>query len=341
MKQTILLIKISSLGDILHLLPALSDACQQRPELTFHWVVEEAFAEIPTWHPGVEKVIPVALRRWRTHPGLALRTNALPNFWRTLRAESYDQIIDAQGLLKSACLARLARGRRSGFDRHSARESLAALFYQTKFPIDREQHALDRLRQLLASALHYPIQTSPADYGLTNRFPRRQTTEYDWIFLHGTTWPTKQWPESHWLELVRLSAPHGRIVLPWGTPDELARAERIARVAPQRVRVAEKGNLTQLAGLLVAAKAVVAVDTGPAHLAAALGTPVIGLYGPTNPQRTGTVGLNQHHLHGACDQIPCLKRICPLGEQAPIHPPCFDPLPPNQVWRLLNILSEG
>lgn len=341
MKQTILLVKTSSLGDILHLLPALSDACQQRPELTFHWMVEEAFAEIPAWHPGVEKVIPVALRRWRKEPGLALRTGALPDFWRRLRAETYDQIIDAQGLLKSACLARLAQGQRLGFDRHSAREPLAALFYHTRFSIDRAQHAVDRLRQLLASALQYPLQTSPADYGLANRFPRQRTAEYDWIFLHGTTWPTKQWPESHWLELARLCVPHGRVLLPWGTSDEKARAERIARVAPDRVRVAEKGGLTTLAGLLASAKVVVAVDTGPGHLAAALGLPVIGLYGPTNPQRTGTIGFNQHHLQGACDQIPCLKRICPLKKQVSVHPPCFDPLSPDQVWRLLNILSEG
>ncbi|MBF0401866.1 MAG: lipopolysaccharide heptosyltransferase I [Magnetococcales bacterium] len=341
MKQKVLLVKTSSLGDVLHLLPALSDACRQRPELTFHWLVEEGFAEVAAWHPGVAKVIPVALRRWRKAPLLALRSGELSDFWRTLRAESYDQVVDAQGLLKSACLARLAHGPRSGLDRHSAREPLAALFYQHTFPVDRAQHALQRLRQLLASALQYPLQASPADYGLAGRFPRRSGAEYDWVFLHGTTWPSKQWPESHWVALVRLCTPHGRVLLPWGTPAERARAERIARVAPDRVTVAAKGNLTQLANWLAAAKVVVAVDTGPAHLAAALGLPLIGLYGPTDPHRTGTVGPNQHALQGRCDQLPCLKRVCPLGAHAAIHPPCFDPLSPDQVWRLLKILSEG
>ncbi|MBF0462432.1 MAG: lipopolysaccharide heptosyltransferase I [Magnetococcales bacterium] len=335
MNQTVLLIKTSSLGDLLHLLPALSDAQQQRPELTFHWVVEESFAEVATWHSSVTQVIPVALRRWRKQPKSALHSGEVPHFWHTLRATTYSQIIDAQGLCKSACLAWLAQGRRFGFDRHSAREPWAAWLYQEPLAIDRQQHALVRLRQLLATALRYPLPQSPPDYGLATRFPRQPTADYDWIFLSGTTWSSKQWPESHWLDLARLCAAQGRVLLPWGTVAERARVERIAQVAPGRLIVAPKSTLTQLAGWLAAAKAVVAVDTGPGHLAAAVGTPVVGVYGPTNPQRTGTVGPHQYLLQGDCPQMPCLKRVCPLAEP----PPCWSAIPPERVWQVLRTMA--
>ncbi len=338
MKQTVLLIKTSSLGDVLHLLPALSDARQQRPELTFHWVVEESFAEVAGWHEGVERVIPVALRRWRKTPWSALRSGEVHRFLGALRATAYAPVVDAQGLFKSACMARLARGWRIGFDRQTARESWAAWLYQEPLAIDRAQHAVPRLRQLLAAALRYPLPDSPPDYGLTVRFPRRKGLEtgadYDYVFLHGTTWSSKQWPEGLWWELARLSAPH-RVLLPWGNAEERARAERIARLAPGRIRVAPRADLTQLAVWLSAAQAVVAVDTGPGHLAAALGVPVVGLYGPTNPHRTGTVGPNSHWLQGACDRLACLQRVCPLGDP----PPCWGALSPERVWSVLGSLT--
>ncbi|MEO5339202.1 MAG: lipopolysaccharide heptosyltransferase I [Magnetococcus sp. MYC-9] len=336
MTQPVLLIKTSSLGDVLHLLPALSDAHRQQPERRFHWVVEEAFAEVAGWHPAVERVIPVAVRRWRRRPWAALQSGEWGRFWHALRAESYSAVIDAQGLLKSACITRLARGPRLGYDRWSAREPLAAWAYQRAFRIDRQQHALERLRQLLAAALAYPLPSDAADYGLAERFPRTLGGDFDWVFLQGTTWPSKQWPEAHWQALARLCAPHGRVVLPWGTEEERARAGRIAQVAPERLRVAERGGLSQLARLLTSARAVVAVDTGPAHLAAALSVPVIGLYGPTNPERTGTVGRDQQRLQGVCERLPCLQRICPLDDP----PPCLQTLSPAQVWDKLTRVGQ-
>ncbi len=337
MKQTVLLVKTSSLGDLLHLLPALSDARRERPDVAFHWVAEEGFAEVAGWHPAVTQVIPLALRRWRRELWSATRAGEWQQFVRQLRAEPYAQVIDAQGLLKSACIARLARGRRSGFDRHSAREPWGVCLYQEPFFVDSAQHALERLRQLLALALGYPRPHSPVEYGLAERFPCRPTAEYTWIFLHGTTWSSKQWPEGHWQELARLCAPHGRVLLPWGNDRERARAERIAQVAPMQVRVADKGNLTQLAHSLASVRAVVAVDTGPAHLAAALGRPVVGLYGPTDPQRTGTVGVGQQHLQGECARLPCRERVCPLGDP----PPCWHALSPERVWQVLQRVTSS
>ncbi|WP_130472007.1 lipopolysaccharide heptosyltransferase I [Candidatus Magnetaquicoccus inordinatus] len=336
MMEKYLIIKTSSLGDVLHLLPALSDLRRYRPQLRFDWVVEEAFAEIPAWHPSVEQVIPVALRRWRKQPWLALWKGEPQRFWRSLRQQPYTGIIDAQGLLKSATLAALARGRRYGLDRRSLREPLAALFYQESHQVERTIHAVTRLRLLFSAIFGYPLPRTPADYALQRRFSSSSPQPFTWVFLPGSTWKSKLWPDAHWQSLARLAAAQGRILLPWGNIDELMRAKRIAAVAPEQIQVAPKASLSQLALWLAAAKAVVAVDTGPGHLAAAVGTPVIGLYGPTDPQRTGSVGAEQTLLQGSCEKLPCLSRICPLAHPAP----CLHSLTPEQVWELLAAQSH-
>ena len=339
MKRTVLLVKTSSLGDVLHLLPALSDTQHVMPEVVFHWVIEENLAEVASWHPSIEKVIPVALRRWRRRPFQAALSGEISRFVHTLRSENYHFIVDAQGLIKSALIGRMARGWRMGLDRHSAREPLASWMYQTALSVPRPQHALDRLRQLLASGLRYSLPTLPPDYGLAGRFTRHNDGEPYWVFVSGTTWPSKHWPEAYWLALVRLCAPHGKIVLPWGTDRELARVQRIAQAAVGSAFITEKTNLTQLATLLAGARAVVAVDTGPAHLAAAVGTPVIGLYGPTNPRWVGTVGQKQHHVQGRCDWIACQKRVCPLQPISALHQPCFQSISPERIGQLLREVS--
>ncbi|MBF0182889.1 MAG: lipopolysaccharide heptosyltransferase I [Magnetococcales bacterium] len=330
--QKILLIKTSSLGDVLHLLPALSDARRFHPNLRFDWLVEEAFAEIPAWHPSVQRVIPVALRRWKKEPFLSVWRGEPQRFWRAIHLDRYDAVIDAQGLLKSAILGCLAHGRRYGYDFRSAREPLATLLYQAKEQVDRDLHALTRLRILFAAIFGYPLPRSPADYGLSKRFPRANDPSFDWIFIPGTTWKSKLWPQQHWQTLAALAAAEGRVLLVWGTLDELTRAKQIAAVAPERIRVASKGSLSQLATALAAAKGVVAVDTGPGHLAAAVGTPVVGLYGPTDPQRTGSVGPQQRLLQGMCAQLPCRQRLCPLDDPSP----CLQALPPEMVWQALQ-----
>lgn len=354
MSRPVLLVKTSSLGDVLHLLPALSDVQKLVPGTVFHWVVEEGFAEVATWHPTVEKVIPIALRRWRKQPWQAIQLGEISTFLRSLKTEPYEQIIDAQGLLKSALVARLAKGTNNaccGFDRQSARESWASWFYQRPLPVARNQHALVRLRQLFAQAFNYSMPQSPPDYGLEQRFASREkgsnqdasTAENYWVFLHGTTWASKHWPEEYWLQLARLMAPHGRVIVPWGSDREQQRAKRIAEIAPDRITVSSRTNLTQLAQLLAGAKAVISVDTGPAHLAAAVGAAVVVLYGSTNPQRIGTIGQQQHYLRGICslDAYPqgaCLKRNCPLEKQDNLHPPCFRAVTPEQVWQTVQSL---
>lgn len=294
----VLIVKTSSLGDVVHTLPALTDARAARPGIAFDWLVEAPFAEVPRWHPAVERVIPCALRRWRRQPLRAWRSGEWRAFLRELRGRPYDLVLDAQGLVKSAALALFARGPRAGPDRKSAREPLAALFYQARLPLPRrtQAHAVERLRRLFAAALDYDPPATPPDFGLPReRFPVPDAARPYVVFLHGTTWPTKQWPESSWQALGRWLAERGLdAVLPWGSDEEWAAAKRIA--VGCGARVLPKLTLTALAGWLAHARAAAGVDTGLAHLAAAVGTPSVTLYGPTLPALTGTVGRDQAHL---------------------------------------------
>jgi heptosyltransferase I len=336
--SAVLLLKTSSLGDVLHTLPALTDARKQIPNIQFHWVVEESFAEIPPWHPAVTKTIPIPWRRLRKGLPKSLFSKELQQFYNSLRAESYDAVLDIQGLMKSAIPAALAHGPVWGLDFSSAREPLASFFYQFKLGIDPALHAISRNRMHFARALGYSLPDTPPDYGLeafsTGVTDQPEQLKEYFVFLHSTTWASKHWPEQYWMELCKLASAHREIILPWGSEQERERALRIAAVAPKRCHVADKMSLSQLATLLAQAKGVVSVDTGPAHLAAAVGTSAICLYGPTDPNKIGTTAANHRHLTGTCDLAPCKKRVCPLKQQ-PIHPPCFQAIPPDRVWQEL------
>ena len=338
----ILIVKTSSLGDVIHTLPALSDAVRALPEIRFDWVVEEALAEIPAWHPAVERVIPVALRRWRKNPLAALTGGEWRQFLHQLRAESYDKIIDAQGLIKSALLTRMARGTRYGLDRHSAREPLAALAYRHRFSIDKNQHAIVRVRELFAAVLRYPCPVTPPDYGLSRgHFSSIPADERYVIFLHGTAWASKQWPLEYWLQLASLAAEAGyKVYLPWGNESEHQRAQHIAAQC-SRVTVLPKMNLAELAAVLVHACGVVGVDTGLAHLAASLSAPAVTIYGATRPELTGTVGPSQVHLCAEFPCAPCGVRVCTYRGAADVQPACYQTVSPAKVWDTITPLLQG
>jgi heptosyltransferase-1 len=342
----VLIVKTSSLGDVIHTLPALTDASQALPGIRFDWVVEESFAEIPAWHPAVDTIIPVALRRWRHRPLHTL----LGQEWRTCKsrmsAHRYDAIIDAQGLLKSALLTRYARGTVHGLDRTSAREPLASRFYTHRHPIAWGQHAVERVRTLFAQALGYPRPDSACVYGLdSTRVPgftaAHQTTEPYLVFLHGTTWATKHWPELYWRRLAEQADATGWAVrLPWGSEVERLRAERLAQGLPH-IKVLPRRTLAGMAAELVGARACIAVDTGLGHLAAAFDVPTVSLFGPTNPAYTGAWGPRQLHLKSDFACAPCLKKSCthtPTADEANTFnltqelPLCFTRLDPEQVW---------
>lgn len=281
----LLLVKTSSLGDIVHALVPLTDAVAALPGLRCDWLVEEAYAAIPAWHPAVDRVIPCALRRWRKAPLAARRSGEWAAFRESLRRERYDRVLDAQGLLKSAWLAAKARGPLAGRTFGSAREGLASLFYDRRIAVDLALDEVSQLRQLFAAALGYPLPATAPDFGVDrSRFPAPSGAPWV-LFAHAAAWPSKLWPEDRWIALGRDARARGlRVLLPWGSEGERVAAQRIADGCGGEVlpRLA----LAELAPLLVGAQAVVGLDTGITHMALALGTRTVTLYGPSVPVLT-------------------------------------------------------
>jgi heptosyltransferase-1 len=322
----LLLVKTSSLGDVIHMLPALSDAAQALPGLQADWLVEEPFAAIPAWHRTVSETIPLAMRRWKRQwtQGHAWREAAAVRA--RLRTQPYDVVVDSQGLVKSAVWARMARGLRCGYDRASAREPLAALFYDRHFCVSRELHAIERNRRLLAQALGYPMPAGEPDYGLHGLGARLRThpalaaalpplpARYV-VGLHGTSRADKEWPQTDWVALAQALASAGcPLVLPWGNDREQQRAQQIAQAAPG-TQVLPALGLDAMACVLDDSAAVIGVDTGLMHLAAALGKPGLALYTVTRPALTGAI--SDRHARAAlrnCEAAADLRADAVIAE---------------------------
>jgi len=303
----ILFIKTSSLGDVIHHMPALTEASRARPDARFAWLVEEAFAPLVKLHPAVGEVVPVAWRRWRKSlyaPGTMveiLRSLA------DIRARSYHSIIDSQGLLRSAVIARMARGRRHGYDRESIREPLAAMFYDVRHHVSRQLHAVTRNRILSGLVLRYAPHGAP-DYGLDRARFAKPGAPYA-VLLHATARESKQWPEANWIALGKTLNQRGLdLVLPWGTAPERVRSERMAQ-SLARARVPERAPLDQVAGLIAGAQLVVGVDTGLLHLASALAVPLVAIFCGSKPGLTGPVGSGPIAVLGGEDAVPTVEAV--------------------------------
>ncbi len=330
----VLIIKTSSLGDLIHTLPAVTDAAAAIPGLRFDWVAEETFAEVPTWHPAVDRAIPVAIRRWRKAWIRSWRTGEIKAFRRDLRQRDYDLVIDAQGLYKSALLAQMARGVPVGLDADSAREPGAARFYQRGIRVARDQHAIERVRSLFAQALGYAKPEGEPDYGIP-KMPQTNPDKPYLLFLHGTTWITKLWPVEYWVELTKIAAAKGfQVLLPWGGEEERRRAEQIIKRSDHG-ELLPKLSLSEMKDRLAGAAGVVGVDSGLAHLAAALSVPAVTLYGPTKTDLTGAVGRMQTNLQAEFECAPCMKKACTYMEPSEVVPACFADLPAEKVWAAL------
>lgn len=311
--MSILLVKTSSLGDVVHNLPVASDLHERFPDLAIDWVVEEGFADIPRLHPAVRRVIPVAIRRWRRRLASPATWREMAAFRRDLRRESYDLVLDTQGLAKSGLIAASARGRKVGYDRSVAREPLAARFYDSGLVVPKNLHAVERNRRLAAAAFAYPLGAA-VNYGIA-----AVPLKVDWlpadyaVLLTASSRADKQWPDEGWLQLAAWLERRGlACVLPGGSDAERRHAAQLAqRIGPGIAAPAL--TVAQLAGLFAGASLVVGVDTGLTHLAAALGRPTLGLYCATDPLLTGVYGAAAARNLG---RIGCPPAAAEVIEQA-------------------------
>jgi len=286
-RSRVLVIKTSSLGDVVHALPAITDIARTG-RWSIDWVCEEAFVDIPAMHRAVDNVIPCAIRRWRRNWTTTAVRSELRAFKSRLSGTAYDAVLDLQGLVKSAALARMAQGPRHGYAWRNAREPLASLAYSARHSIDWGQHAITRNRLLAAAALGSDASAEPR-YGV--EMASGPTSDEPFVVaLHATSREDKLWPEAHWRQLLSQLMRDGiRTALPWGTDAERARSLRLA-LDISGVSVPARMSPRELASLFARAHAVVGVDTGLVHLAAAVGTPTLALFVATDPRLTGVIG---------------------------------------------------
>jgi heptosyltransferase-1 len=303
--RRILFVKTSSLGDVVHHCPAVSDAARKLPDALIDWVVEEPFAEIVRMHPAVRAVIPIALRRWRRALWRPPVWGEIARFRRALTAQRYDAVVDSQGLIKSALICAAAAGTKHGMDRASAREPLAARFYDVAHAVPKGRHAVERNRRLTAAALGYSLD-EPLRYGLLPAAADAPGDAPYAVFLTMTSRDDKLWPEAAWIELGRSLGL--KVLLPWGNDIERGRAERVG-AAIGNASVPCRLGLAELGGLFEKAQSVVGLDTGLTHLAAALGSATVGIFCSSDPSLTGLYGSPLARNVGARGKPPAVREV--------------------------------
>lgn len=319
----ILIIKTTSLGDVVHNLPVIADIQKHIQNAIIDWVVEESFVDILTMHTGINQIIPVAIRRWRKSLFSKQTWIEFFAFKELIQSQQYDFVIDTQGLLKSGLITYLSKSlNKCGYDKASVREPIANYFYNHHYAVSRDFHAVLRNRKLAALALGYTIDEATINYGIhvpenSDTFDIIKVLPSNFILaLHGTSRNSKLWAIEQWVALGKELQLQGfSLVLPWGNDAELQRAKQIASQLEQSLVLPKMGILS-LANIIQKSQAVIGVDTGLAHLAVALNKPVIGIYTDTNPVLTGLYGGigqtfknsgNQHQKVSAQEVLAQLK----------------------------------
>ncbi len=311
----VLIVKTSSMGDVVHALPVVHDIRRAFPQAHIEWLVESAFAAIPRMLPGVDRVLPINWRRWRRKLFDSDTWRAMRALRAQLREQPYDCVLDLPGLFKSALWGRQAAGPLVGYDSRSGRDPIAPWLYVRKAAVSLHLHAIDRCRQLAAVHLGYPVPTDAPVFGI-------QTGESVWKVRGGpsaalipcASRPEKIWPEARWITVgKRIKAMGLSPLVIWGTEEEQVRAERIA--AGCDGEVPPFLNVHDMAALLGGTKRVVGLDTGFSHLAAALGKPTVGIYCDHEPGLAGIVGPGGVASVGGKGQVPSLQQVLALVEQ--------------------------
>jgi heptosyltransferase-1 len=337
----VLIIKLTSMGDLMHALPALTDATNAFPDIEFDWVVDQTFADVPLWHPNVKRVIKTAHRKWRKEPLAAWKDGRLKTFYRELNTDDYDVIIDLQSNLKSAFVSWLTKGDVHGLDKHHCREKPAHWAYKHHYHVELKQHSIEKLREFMAKVLAYEKPSSPADFGVDlTQYPLPKLDfklpENYLLFVHNASWITKLWPLSAWQALVKKAVEQGySVLLPCGSDEEHQRAQQIAQVSEQAYAL-PRLSLNDMAAITSKAQGAVCSDTGLAHLAAVAEIPAVTIYGATDTQLIGTFGKNQHHIVSELTCSPCYKRLCPLDDADNGQPVCMANISAEMVWHRLE-----
>jgi len=311
----VLIVKTSSMGDVVHALPVVNDIHAHYPGAVIDWLVEAPFAAIPQMHPGVRRVLPLSWRKWRGQLLSGDTWRAMREMRATLRSEAYDVVLDLQGLLKSAVWARQAGAPVAGYDKRSIREPAATWLYQRTAAVALDQHAVPRCRALAAAHLNYAMPTIAADFGLRAAAPvwKPRWPSYG-LLIPNASRQEKFWPERHWVSVGNRMLELGLTpVVSWGRPEEQTLAERIAASCegdvPPFLKVGE------MASVLAGAQQVVGLDTGFTHLAAALGRPTLGIYCDHEPGLAGITGPGRVASIGGKGQVPTRAEVLALFEQ--------------------------
>lgn len=304
--KTILIVKTSSLGDVVHQMPAMTDMRRHHQDARIIWVVEEAFAPLARLHPAVDEVIAVATRRWRSRLLQSEIRREIAAVRARLKKQGSQIVVDTQGLIRSALIAREAPGVHHGYDSSSIKERLATLFYDVRHRVSRDLHAVVRNRTLTGLSLGY-VPDQALDYGLVK--PSANSAPPYAVLLHGTSRPAKEWRESEWIRLGKwLRDKDIEVLLLWGNERERLRCERLAGGIPGS-RIIDRQPLDETAKVIAGASLVVGVDTGLLHLAAAYEVPLVAIFLSTEPGLTGPVGSGPIVILGGKDKAPAFDEV--------------------------------
>ncbi len=279
----VLLIRLSALGDIVHALPAVTDLRRHWPTARIDMAVDERFVDIPGLHSGVDRVIPIALKRWKKSLARPSTWLELRQTFSQLRSQGYDQVIDLHGLNKSAIVAWLARSPdRVGPAAAYCGEWLAPRLYHRHCNQSEAWQPVQRMRGVVAAALGRPT-AGPPDYGLTHTWAGQASNEV--MLIHSTSANDKLWPEENWIAIGRHLIAQGMApVLPWGSASEQDRSNRLAQAMGAAASVPPRRTISEWAQVISRSALVVGVDTGLTHLAAAAGVPCLALFAATGSE---------------------------------------------------------
>jgi heptosyltransferase-1 len=316
----ILIVKLSSLGDVIQTMAVLPDVLEVFPDAQIDWVVEEAFAPLVQLAQGVRCVIPIGQRRWRKSYFSAATRTERRLFHARLRQDAYDVVIDFQGLIKSAWVGRAARLAAGGFSATYANGSDACSYewpvrylLQRSVPMPQRMHAVARYRLLAAQALgynHLPLLQMPARYGWHLGIPPQAAPGLPEVVLaHGTTRTDNEWPDDHWLALARqLIAGGFSVGLPHAGPRELVRVQMLAQRLGPAACVWPALSLDALARRMATSTGVIGVDSGLSHLAVALDLPHVQIFSQDRAWRAGPAGRTHQVAVGGA-QAPDVAQV--------------------------------